>query len=99
MAVGVTEQDVFGAADAVLARGERPTYQRVRAELGRGSPARVGQLLEAWWAQLAQRLARQMALPALPDAVGAAFAQAWEAALEAGHAHGEALVAPERAAL
>ena len=29
MAVGVPENDVFAAADAVLARGERPTVERV----------------------------------------------------------------------
>lgn len=44
MAVGVPENDVFSAADAVLARGERPTVERVRLELGRRSPARVGGL-------------------------------------------------------
>jgi len=51
MAVGVPEHEVFAAADAVLARGERPTVERVRMELGRGSPARVGGLLDQWWAQ------------------------------------------------
>lgn len=34
MAVGVPEHDVFAAADAVLARGERPTVERVRSDLG-----------------------------------------------------------------
>ncbi|MNG36411.1 hypothetical protein D3C84_1234310 [compost metagenome] len=56
MAVGVPEHDVFAAADAVLARGERPTVERIRLELGRGSPARVGGLLDQWWARLAERL-------------------------------------------
>lgn len=53
MAVGVPENDVFAAADAVLGRGERPTVERVRLELGRGSPARVGALLDQWWERLA----------------------------------------------
>ncbi len=48
MAVGVPETEVFAAADAVLERGERPTVERVRQELGRGSPARVGALLDQW---------------------------------------------------
>lgn len=39
MAVGVPEADVFAAADRVLQRGDRPTVERVRLELGRGSPA------------------------------------------------------------
>ncbi len=56
MAVGVPENEVFTAADVVLARGERPTVERVRLELGRGSPARVGGLLDIWWARLAERL-------------------------------------------
>jgi hypothetical protein len=99
MGVGVQEHEVFAAADAVLARGERPTYERVRAELGRGSPARVGQLLEAWWTQAAKRMAQRLALPAVPDAVAEAFAHAWDVAVGAGQMHAEALVAPERAAL
>ncbi|MGF0238152.1 DNA-binding protein [Rhodococcus sp. IEGM1300] len=37
---------MFAAADAVLARGERPTVERVRLELGRGRPARVSSLLD-----------------------------------------------------
>jgi chromosome segregation ATPase len=81
MANGVPETEVFAAADAVLARGERPTVERVRVELGRGSPARVGQLLEQWWERLAQRLKGQAQLPALPGEVAQAFAQVWQLAL------------------
>src|SRR5688500_1967531 len=99
MGVAVTEAEVFAAADAVLARGERPTRDRVRDVLGRGSPVRVGQLVEAWWAQAAQRMAQRLALPAVPDAVAEAFAQAWDVAVAAGQVHAEALIAPERAAL
>ncbi len=82
MANGVPETDVFKAADAVLARGERPTVERVRLELGRGSPARVGQLLEQWWERLAQRLKGQASLPELPGEVAEAFAGAWRLALD-----------------
>jgi hypothetical protein len=82
MAVGVPETDVFAAADAVLARGERPTVERVRIELGRGSPARVGQLLEQWWERLAQRLKGQALLPDLPGEAAQAFAEVWRLALE-----------------
>ena len=81
MANGVPETDVFTAADAVLARGERPTVERVRVELGRGSPARVGQLLEQWWEQLAQRLKGCALLPDLPGEVAQAFAETWRLAL------------------
>lgn len=81
MAAGVPETDVFQAADAVLARGERPTVERVRTELGRGSPARVGQLLEQWWEQLARRLKGHALLPELPGEAAQAFAEAWRIAV------------------
>jgi septal ring factor EnvC (AmiA/AmiB activator) len=96
---GVPQDEVYQAADALLAAGERPTVERVRLALGRGSPNALAPMLERWWSQLAQRLAQRLALPAVPDAVAAAFAHAWEVAIVAGQTHAEALVAPERAAL
>jgi uncharacterized coiled-coil DUF342 family protein len=80
MAVGVPENDVFAAADAVLARGERPTVERVRLQLGRGSPARVGGLLDQWWEQLAGRLRGESRLPGLPAEVAQAFVAVWQQA-------------------
>ena len=96
---GITEPAVHAAADALLAAGERPSTERVRAALGQGSHTTVARWLETWWAQLGPRLARRLALPDLPEPVAVAFAHAWDAALLAGHAHAEACVAPERAAL
>ncbi|HUR39743.1 MAG TPA: DNA-binding protein [Verrucomicrobiae bacterium] len=96
---GVPQDEVFQAADALLADGERPTVERVRGALGRGSPNALAPVLESWWAQLAQRLTQVQGLPSVPTPVGEAFAHAWHTALEAGRAHGEALVAPERAAV
>lgn len=78
MAVGVPEKEVFAAADAVLARGERPTVERVRLELGRGSPARVGSLLDQWWEQLAGRLRGEVRLPGLPTEVAESFMALWQ---------------------
>jgi chromosome segregation ATPase len=80
MAVGVPEEDVFAAADAVLGRGERPTVERVRLELGRGSPARVGGLLDLWWSRLAARLKGETRLPTLPSDVSQAFITVWQQA-------------------
>lgn len=80
MAVGVPEHEVFAAADAVLARGERPTVERVRLELGRGSPARAGALLDQWWEQLAGRLRGETRLPGLPAEVAQAFVALWRQA-------------------
>ena len=82
MTVGVPEADVFAAADRVLERGQRPTVERVRLELGRGSPARVGHLLETWWDALAKRLAGQTRLPALPTTASATFTELWRVAME-----------------
>lgn len=81
MAIGVPETEVFAAADAVLARGERPTVERVRQELGRGSPARVGGLLDQWWAGLAMRLSGETRLPALPAEVSKDFVAVWQQAI------------------
>ena len=41
MARGITEEDVHMAADALVADGERPTVERIRAYLGTGSPNTV----------------------------------------------------------
>lgn len=63
MGVGVPETDVFAAADRVLARGERPTVERVRIELGRGSPARVGQTRTPYMHLRAARNWRRTLMP------------------------------------
>lgn len=99
MAAGVPETEVYAAADAVLARGERPTVERVRTELGRGSPARVGQLLEQWWEQLAQRLKGHALLPELPGEVAQAFAEAWRLALAHAGTVAEAALTDQQNAL
>ena len=52
---GVQLEDVWAAADAVLGLGERPTIERVRQQLGRGSPNTVGPMLDGWYGSLAKR--------------------------------------------
>ncbi len=45
----VTEEEVFAAADAVVARGLEPTVARVRAELdNRGGGAQVAAMVKTW---------------------------------------------------
>lgn len=99
MAVGVPEEAVFAAADAVLERGERPTVERVRQELGRGSPARVGALLDQWWERLAQRLRGETRLPALPAEVSQAFVAVWQQAMLLADGVAEQAMAEHRAVL
>jgi len=99
MAVGVPENDVFAAADAVLARGERPTVERVRLELGRGSPARAGGLLDQWWARLAERLNGETRLPALPGEVSQAFVTVWQQAIHLAQGVAEQALAKQRQVL
>jgi hypothetical protein len=45
VARGVQLEEVWASADAVLAQGERPTIERVRQHLGRGSPNTVAPML------------------------------------------------------
>lgn len=66
MARGITEIDVHTAADALVANGERPTVERIRAHLGTGSPNTVTRWLETWWKNLGLRL--QPKRPDLTDA-------------------------------
>ncbi|WP_426128990.1 DNA-binding protein [Pseudomonas sp. DWP1b1] len=96
MAIGVPDHDVFAAADAVLARGERPTVERVRLELGRGSPARVGGLLDQWWASLAERLSSETRLPTLPEEVSQAFVAVWLQATHPVHGAAEQALSEQR---
>ena len=75
MARGITQDRVNQAADALLQRGQRPTIDKVRAELGTGSPNTLIRLLEIWWAGLAERLAAQARadLPGVPEPVQGAM--------------------------
>nr|WP_239530130.1 DNA-binding protein [Stenotrophomonas maltophilia] len=47
--------DVHTAADELVAKGERPTVERIRAHLGTGSPNTVTRWLETWWNRLGAR--------------------------------------------
>ncbi|WP_303635501.1 DNA-binding protein [Stenotrophomonas tuberculopleuritidis] len=83
MARGITESDVHTAADELVAKGERPTVERIRAHLGTGSPNTVTRWLETWWNRLGTRL--QQARPDLNDApavLAELAGQWWELALK-----------------
>ncbi|WP_050983058.1 DNA-binding protein [Cupriavidus basilensis] len=71
----ITQQDVWQAADALLLAGQRPTIERIRLHLGRGSPNTVSPYLDAWFAGLGARLQDPQAFAApasLPEPVNQA---------------------------
>ena len=97
MARSITSDEVHNAADVLLAAGTRPTVERIRLALGRGSPNTIGPMLEGWWTQVSQRLQHQLTLPDVPEAVAAVMARVWETALETSRTQAESALAPMRA--
>src|SRR5260221_7936201 len=101
MARGVTQERVNNAADALLQRGERPTIEKVRAELGTGSPNTLMRLIDVWWTGLAERLAAQARadLPGIPEPVQSAMMTLWSEAVVASRAEASAGTSAAREAL
>ena len=92
MATGITETDVWSAADALLLEGARPTIERVRQKIGRGSPNTVSPYLETWFRSLGTRIKDPGAFAApaaVPDPIAQAAAHFWEAALSEARAQQE----------
>jgi hypothetical protein len=82
---GITQSDVSQAADSLLRTGERPTIDKVRAKIGRGSPNTINPLLDAWWKTLSARLgAGPAALHRLPETVAHVAEALWMQALDEG---------------
>src|SRR5579859_1149560 len=81
----ISREDVFQAADALLLQGDRPTIDRVRMKLGRGSPNTINDHLDAWWARLGARLrdVPGQELPHLPDGLAHRLTHLWHEALDA----------------
>lgn len=96
----IRAEDVFAAADALLIDGHRPTIDRVRMKLGRGSPNTINEHLDRWWTKLGARL-RELpagALPGVPEAIASALLNLWTLALRESHAtHANALQSRETA--
>lgn len=102
MARGITESNVHTAADELVAAGERPTVDRIRAHLGTGSPNTVTRWLETWWQALGDRLQAQhsrRAFPDAPEAVAALAGEWWDLALEHARAAALEVLAADRSAL
>jgi chromosome segregation ATPase len=99
---GVQQEEVWAAADALIAAGERPTIERVRLKIGRGSPNTVSPMLESWFATLARRLGvaasggAQPAENGAPEALRQALDVIWSNAVTAARDKAEAALASER---
>lgn len=99
---GVQQEEVSEAADALLAAGTRPTIERVRLQLGRGSPNTVAPMLETWFAGLGKRLGMSGETSGegqLPMAAAQALTKVWDAALLVARKEAEAALAIDRQAL
>ena len=82
---GVTAADVEGAADSLLRAGHRPTIDRIREKLGKGSPNTINPLLDTWWKRLSARLdSGPAALHRLPESVAHVAEALWMQALDEG---------------
>jgi hypothetical protein len=82
---GIRQSDVSHAADTLLRAGSRPTVEKIRTKLGRGSPNTINPMLDAWWKTLAARLdAGPAALHRLPETVAQVAEALWMQALEEG---------------
>jgi hypothetical protein len=82
---GITSRDVELAADALLGAGERPTIEKIREKIGRGSPNTINPILDAWWKRLSSRLdAGPAALHRLPESVAHVAEALWMQALDEG---------------
>lgn len=99
MTRGISQADVFAAADQLLAAGERPTVERVRATLGSGSPNTVIRYLDAWWADAGHRLKAKADLPGMPPAVAELATALWAEAIDAASQLAQADVAQARSEL
>jgi Plasmid replication region DNA-binding N-term len=82
---GITAIDVERAADSLLRAGERPTIDKIRKTIGRGSPNTINPLLDGWWKRLSTRLdAGPAALHRLPESVAHVAEALWLQALDEG---------------
>ncbi|MHB1991400.1 DNA-binding protein [Metallibacterium scheffleri] len=99
MAKGITQEQVSAAADALVTAGERPTVEKIRAQLGTGSPNTVTRMLDTWRGALATRLSQVLALPDVPADVGQAFTEVWRLAMTHAESLAQAALAHEQNAL
>lgn len=101
MATGISRDDVYKAADQLLIEGERPTIERVRLKLGRGSPNTVTVHLDAWFKELGNRL-KSSDLPhvgTMPERLAKAMELIWHDAIDSANEQAMGAVKEEIEAL
>jgi len=99
MRKGITQEQVNAAADALVAAGDKPTVEKVRATLGTGSPNTITRMLDSWRSHLAERLQKVLKLPEVPAEAGQAMADLWQLAVEQAERLVKARMAEDRDAL
>ena len=106
---GIQYDDVARAADALLQEGRRPTIERIRLHIGRGSPNTVSPMLEQWFSELGKRLGgvgsgqNHLSMPGqgaeVPEKVLQMAQALWQKAATEAQLQSELLCAEERANL
>lgn len=99
MRTGITQDLVNAAADTLVAAGDKPTVEKVRAALGTGSPNTITRMLDTWRSGLAERLQNVLQLPELPPEAGQAMTALWQLAVAHADRLLQARLATDRAAL
>jgi len=72
---GVTREQVFETADALVREGQNPTVVAVRTRLGGGSPNTITPLLAEW--KTLHETQQAQAMPPPPEPVEAVMRQVW----------------------
>jgi DNA repair exonuclease SbcCD ATPase subunit len=90
---GITSDQVFDAAQALVREGRSPTVVAVRSRLGGGSPNNIVRWLAEWREQAEGQ--RPEALPPLPEAMEPVMRQIWGVAWQ----HAQAQLEGEREAM
>ena len=83
---GITKEQVYEAAGALLEEGTVPTVQSVRERIGSGSYSTVSSHLAQWRQEHGQVPAN---IPEMPEKVLGVFHQAWATAIRTAQDHVE----------
>ena len=80
--MAITTTDIHTAADALVARGKKPTLAAIRAELGTGSFSTIGEGLKTWKQQQGQQAPAVTAPEAVAQRAAELAVQVWVIAQE-----------------